>query len=262
MESGSSSSGSSSSSSPNLLVHSPQGGLAEQHVHRLLDAMYPPTAQSSRADYVLMADCAFGKGIQFVRDELVFFAKKAIPITAKLIKSIVLWNADKLTVDAQSALRRCIEVYSHSTRFFLVVENKYKLLKPILSRLCEIYVPGSSTHQSNLGVAQVHPSCARLAQTMERELGLKAEQPTGELGPLVELLDVGDADAIVDAGYSGLDVMEAVNQCRIKHEKRIQWLLAFHQIRRDVRSERVLVWMMLESIANGAVPDYNALVCD
>jgi DNA polymerase III delta prime subunit len=44
-------------------------------------------------------------------------------------------------MDAQSALRRCIELYNHNTRFFIVVENKYKLLKPILSRFCEIYVP-------------------------------------------------------------------------------------------------------------------------
>ena len=40
-------------------------------------------------------------------------------------------NADKLTIDAQSALRRCIELFSHNTRFFIVVEDKNKLLRPI-----------------------------------------------------------------------------------------------------------------------------------
>ena len=44
-------------------------------------------------------------------------------------------------MDAQSALRRCIELFSHNTRFFMIVENKYKLLNPILSRFCQIYVP-------------------------------------------------------------------------------------------------------------------------
>ena len=53
---------------------------------------------------------------------------------------MLLLNADKLTIDAQSALRRCIELYSCSTRFFIVVEDKYKLLKPILSRFCDIYI--------------------------------------------------------------------------------------------------------------------------
>ncbi len=37
------------------------------------------------------------------------------------------------------ALRRCIEQFSMNTRFFLIVENKQKLLNPILSRFCEIY---------------------------------------------------------------------------------------------------------------------------
>jgi dihydroorotase len=47
----------------------------------------------------------------------------------------------ELTIDAQSALRRCIELFSHNTRFFIVVENKDKLLNPILSRFCDIFVP-------------------------------------------------------------------------------------------------------------------------
>ena len=48
-----------------------------------------------------------------------------------MFKSIILLNADKLTIDAQSALRRCIEVFNHTTRFFIIVEDRYKLLKPI-----------------------------------------------------------------------------------------------------------------------------------
>ena len=52
-----------------------------------------------------------------------------------------MFNCDKLTIDAQSALRRCIELFSHNTRFFLTVEDKNKLLRPILSRFCEIYIP-------------------------------------------------------------------------------------------------------------------------
>ena len=58
-----------------------------------------------------------------------------------------MYNADELTIDAQSALRRCIELFSHNTRFFIVVENKHKLLKPILSRFCEIYIPDKNQNQ-------------------------------------------------------------------------------------------------------------------
>jgi len=92
------------------------------------------------AENVMVVNCAHSKGIKFTRDEIKFFAKTnaqpGIPF-----KSVVLLNADHLTIDAQSALRRCIEQFSKNTRFFIVVENKNKLLDPIISRFCEIYVP-------------------------------------------------------------------------------------------------------------------------
>ena len=41
-----------------------------------------------------------------------------------IFKSIILMNADKVTIDAQSANRRCTELCSHSTRFFVVDDSK------------------------------------------------------------------------------------------------------------------------------------------
>ena len=92
--------------------------------------------------YVLTINCSHGKGnIKFIRENLKYFANSIIlnNENTSLFKSIILLNADKLTVDAQSALRRSIEIYNHSTRFFIVVEDKSKLLKPIISRFSDIY---------------------------------------------------------------------------------------------------------------------------
>ena len=90
----------------------------------------------------MIVNCAHGKGIKFIREELKTFAKSNMKYNSKIhFKSIVLINADSLTTDAQSALRRCIELFSYNTRFFIVVENKERLLNPILSRFCEVYVP-------------------------------------------------------------------------------------------------------------------------
>ena len=90
----------------------------------------------------MYVNCSHGKGIKFIREDLKFFAKTHINSNSgNIFKSIILLNADKLTIDAQSALRRCIELFSHNTRFFIVAEDKYNLMKPILSRFCEIYVP-------------------------------------------------------------------------------------------------------------------------
>lgn len=197
---------------PNLLIH---GFNVKPQVEHFLEELYPDA--QTRAEFTLVANCAFGKGIQFVRDDLVFFAKRACAT-----KAIVLWNADKLTVDAQSALRRCIEVYSHSTRFFLVVTDKYKLLKPILSRVCEVYLPFPPEKERD---------CTNLA-------------------PLLNLINnQATPDEIVLQRFSGLDIMDLVATDLLACEKKAEWLMAFHQIRRDVRNESVLVWMMLHTLA-------------
>ena len=65
-------------------------------------------------------------------------------------------------MDAQSALRRCIELFSHTTRFFIIVEDKYKLLKPILSRFCEIYIP-----EPEIGIKPVNLYKYNLIETFD-----------------------------------------------------------------------------------------------
>ena len=82
-----------------------------------------------------------------------FFAKTNIHNkNNNLFKSIVLFNADQLTIDAQSALRRCIEQFSHTTRFFILVNNVNRLLKPILSRFCNIYIPVPIINNRNISL--------------------------------------------------------------------------------------------------------------
>jgi len=86
---------------------------------------------------VMWVNCAQGKGIKFVRNELKMFAQTNACIGVPF-KTIVLLNADHLTIDAQSALRRCMEQHSQTARFFGIVRNRHRLMCPILSRFCEI----------------------------------------------------------------------------------------------------------------------------
>jgi hypothetical protein len=90
-----------------------------------------------RTNNVMDVNCATGKGIKFVREELKTFAQMN---TDEHFKSVILRNMDYLTMEAQSALRRCIEVFSSNTRFFVIVRYKERLLKPILSRFALMYI--------------------------------------------------------------------------------------------------------------------------
>ena len=126
---------------PNIIFYGPHGSGKTYILNRFIHSIYSGDKAAIK-NYVMRANCAHGKGIRFIREELKFFAKTNIDFKeGAIFKSVILTNADKLTIDAQSALRRCIELFSLSTRFFIVVENKDSLLKPILSRFCDIYIP-------------------------------------------------------------------------------------------------------------------------
>ena len=126
---------------PNIIFYGPYGSGKRTLVEDFVSSLYDNNKEAIRS-YVLYANCAQGKGIKFIREELKFFAKANIQSNEGAnFKTIVLLNADQLTIDAQSALRRCIELFSTTTRFFIIVENKNNLLLPILSRFCCIYIP-------------------------------------------------------------------------------------------------------------------------
>ena len=124
---------------PNILFHGANMSEKRTTVFNFINKIYKDREEIKK--YVMFVNCAHAKGIKFIREELKFFAKCNINNNdGNFFKSIILSNADKLTIDAQSALRRCIELFSHTTRFFIIVEDKNKLLRPIISRFCEIHL--------------------------------------------------------------------------------------------------------------------------
>lgn len=71
--------------------------------------------------------------IDDIRTKVKNFAK-TVPIAQKNLKIIFLDEADALTVDAQHALRRIMEMFSSQTRFILSVNYSSKIIDPIQSR--------------------------------------------------------------------------------------------------------------------------------
>jgi len=77
------------------------------------------------------------RGIGIVRGKIKNFARTA-PLGKAQFKIIFLDEADALTSDAQSALRRTIEKYTRICRFILSVNFSSKIIEPIQSR-CTVF---------------------------------------------------------------------------------------------------------------------------
>ncbi len=77
------------------------------------------------------------RGIDIIRHKVKDFARMA-PLGKADFKVIFLDEADALTNDAQSALRRTMERYSATTRFILSCNYSSKIIEPIQSR-CAVY---------------------------------------------------------------------------------------------------------------------------
>lgn len=232
---------------PNMIFHGPTGSGKRTLVYDYVSQIYGNDKDLIDA-YVLNEDCAHGKGIKFVRDDLKLFARTHVNAQGSgHVKTIVLTNAGDLTTDAQSALRRCIELFSKSTRFFLVVEDKSRLLRPILSRFCEIHVPlplvnghALSLHRhrliETLGVDQGRKS--RLAW-IKKQIG--ACQPS-----YVSIMDL--VNSILDKGYSGIDVLDALPLLPMPDARRTQLQLVLNKTRHDLRNEALFLLFSLNLI--------------
>jgi replication factor C small subunit len=77
------------------------------------------------------------RGIDVVRGKIKDFAR-TIPLAKVPFKIIFLDEADSLTADAQSALRRTMEMYVSATRFILGANYSSKIIEPIQSR-CSVF---------------------------------------------------------------------------------------------------------------------------
>ena len=85
-------------------------------------------------DYTLELNASDERGIGMVREKVKKFSRFAGLDTEIPFKIIILDEADEMTADAQTALRRIIEDAAKICRFILIANNISKIIPPIQSR--------------------------------------------------------------------------------------------------------------------------------
>ena len=228
---------------PNIIFYGPNGSGKRTLVNNFVSKLYYHDKYAIRS-YVLHANCAHCKGIKFVREELKFFAKTHISLgMINNFKTIILSNADSLTIDAQSALRRCIEQFSHNTRFFVIVNDTARLLKPILSRFCELYVPNPIVNSRKINLYR-HNSILCFGKETDTSTWLKKQLMSIKGKAVRQIMTI--IDAIYERGYSGRDVLTYIERCdSIESCKKTELLLTFHKVKKDFRNEKLFIMFML-----------------
>jgi len=218
---------------PNIIFYGENKSGKKTLLYNFLSKYY--ITKENFNQYVMIVNCSHGKGIKFIREELKFFAKTQINFTSDIyFKSIILLNADKLTIDAQSALRRCIELFNHSTRFFIILEDKNKLLKPILSRFSHIHVSSfvsrSTKYHINLFLKE------QLEKIKNTENRMEWMEIINEM--------VKNSISCLDV----LDVLEKTSFFSIDDLKKYDVLFYMNKIKKEIRNEKILLLTFMELI--------------
>lgn len=225
----------------------------------------------------LILNCSLGKGnIKFIRENLRFFANTITHKNITNFKSIILLNADSLTLDAQSALRRSIEIYNH-TKFFIVTANKSKIIKPILSRFSEIYCNDrnmdiinksfkyNSNSNSNSNSNKINNKLSLIIKNLDNKLEtLKNDTANAnENGNANDykknVLLLEHSSLIYNKGLSAnnlLDYFTAKSNFKTDYYK---FLFFFNIYKREIRVEEYLIYIILYFYSNALVIDFSAL---
>jgi DNA polymerase III delta prime subunit len=215
---------------PNIIFHGPNGSGKKTMLYEFIHKLYK---KEDIDTCVMFVNCIIGKGIKFIREDIKSFSKQNIHYT---FKSVVLLNAEKLTSDAQFALRRCVELFNHTTRFFIVTTDKYKLIKPILSRFSELYI-FSPINLYTLQTEKVmnYDSMIERPQQLQHILSTLQEDTIWKV-----------TKELYGEAYSALDLIEYVSKSDI--EDKDTWCLLCSNIQYNIYDEQLLMYILLHSL--------------
>ena len=130
---------------PNLMIYGKSGTGKSYLVHWLLMKLF----KNHIKDRVLMMSLIDERGISTMRDKIKAFSNILVKEDPNLpsVKVIVFDQAEYLSMDAQNALRRIIELSNNITRFIFITRNTRAIIDPILSRCLQLNLCSSAVQK-------------------------------------------------------------------------------------------------------------------
>lgn len=119
---------------PHLLFYGPPGTGKTSTIVAVGRQLFGPDFRKNGR--FLELNASDDRGIKVIREKVKSFAQGAVSTAPGMppFKVIVLDEADSMTGDAQSALRRMMENYSKVTRFCLICNYVSRIIEPVASR--------------------------------------------------------------------------------------------------------------------------------
>ena len=144
---------------PNLTIYGKSGTGKSYLVHWLLMKLF----KNHIKDRVLMMSLIDERGISTMREKIKAFSNILVKEDPNLpsVKVIVFDQAEYLSMDAQNALRRIIELSNNITRFIFITRNTRAIIDPILSRCLQLNLCSSAVESRKVDYAKFFPNVAQ-----------------------------------------------------------------------------------------------------
>ncbi|MFN4133691.1 MAG: replication factor C small subunit [Candidatus Hadarchaeales archaeon] len=155
------------------------------------------------------------RGIDTIRTKVKDYARR-VAMADVPFKLILLDEADALTADAQHALRRTMEMYSHTCRFILDCNFSSRIIEPIQSR-CAVF------RFKKLGEGDVQKMLIKIAKKEGLTVDPKAYKAIAEVseGDMRRAINIFQAAAIVKKKIDEKTIYDVVAMARPEDVRRM-----------------------------------------